>query len=97
MIEPTEWRTAGGVRVKGDAVPTVVQQPNVPEAIRSLSTLESPDYVDGFTVASAVTDTSPERWARATVEGVSPWARFVAWRVHCGLRLEPRPAPDYLA
>src|SRR5712692_1531763 len=30
-------------------------------------------------------------------QGVSPWARFVAWRVHCGLRLEPRPAPDYLA
>jgi len=39
MTEPTEWRTAGSVRVKGDAVPTVVQQRNVPEAIRSLSTL----------------------------------------------------------
>ncbi len=78
-------------------MPTVVQQRNRPEASRSLSTLESPDYVDGFTVASAVTDKSPERWARATVEGVSPWARFVAWRGLCGLRLEPRPAPDYLA
>ena len=97
MTEPTEWRTAEGARVKGDAVPTVVQQRNVPEAICFLSTLESPDYVDVFTVASAVTDTSPEGWARATGEDVSPWARFVVWRVRCGLRLEPRPSPDYLA
>ena len=78
-------------------MPTVVQQRNVPEAIRSLSTLGSPDYVDVFMVASAVTDKSPEGWARATVEDVSPWARFVVWRVRCGLRLEPRPSPDYLA
>jgi hypothetical protein len=35
--------------------------------------------------------------AVAMVEGVSPWARFVVWRVLCGLRLEPRPSPDYLA
>ena len=97
MTEPTEWRTAGGARVKGDAVPTVVQQRNVPEAIRSLSTLESPDYgrcLHGCgrrhgQVAGAV--------GRATVEGVSPWARFVVWRGLCGLRLEPRPSPDYLA
>ncbi len=97
MTEPTEWRTAEGARVKGDAVPTVVQQRNVPEAICFLSTLESPDYVDVFTVASAVTDKSPEQWARATVEGVSPWARFVVWRVLCGLRLRPQPSPDSLA
>jgi hypothetical protein len=97
MTEPTEWRTAEGARVKGDAVPTVVQQRNVPEAICFLSTLESPDYVDVFTVASVVMDTSPEQWARATVEGVSPWACFVVWRVLCGLRLGPQPSPDSLA
>jgi hypothetical protein len=78
-------------------VPTVVQQRNVPDAIRSLSTLESPDYVHVFTVASAVTDKSPEQWARATVEGLSPWGRLVAWRVLCGLRLESRPSPEHLA
>jgi hypothetical protein len=78
-------------------VPTVAQQRNVPDAIRSLSTLESPDYVDVFTVASAVTDKSPEPWARATVEGVSPWGRLVAWRVLCGLRLESWPSPEHLA
>lgn len=98
MTEPTQWRTAGDARVKADAVPTVVQQRNVPEAIRSLSTLESPDYVDLFiATANGATDKTPEQWARATVEGVHPWARFVAWRVLCGLRLEPRPSPDYLA
>jgi hypothetical protein len=98
MTEPTQWRTAGDARVKADAVPTVVQQRNVPEAIRSLSTLESPDYVDLFiATANGATDKTPEQWARATVEGVHPWARFVAWRVLCGLRLEPRPSPEHLA
>ena len=75
----------------------VVQQRNVPEAICSLSTMESPDYVDVFTVASVVTDTSPEQWARATVEGVSPWGRLIAWRMLCGLRLESQPSPEHLA
>src|SRR5260370_32758177 len=97
MTEPTEWRTAGSARVKGNAVPTVVQQRKGPEAIRSLSILASPDYVDVFAVASAVTDKSPEQWARATVERVPPWARFVVWRVLCGLRLGPQPSPDSLA
>ncbi len=63
MTERTAGRTAADARVKGDAVPTVVQQRHVPEAIRSLSTLETPDYVDVFTVAGAVTDKSPEQWA----------------------------------
>ena len=97
MTEPTQRRTAGDARVKADAVSTVVHQRNVPEAIHSL-TLESPDYVDLFiATASGATDKTPEQWARATVEGVHPWARFVAWRVLCGLRLESRPSPDYLA
>lgn len=75
----------------------VAQHRDVPEAIRSLSAMESPDYVDAFTVASAVTDKSPEQWARAAVEGVSPWGRLVAWRVLCGLRLESQPSPEHLA
>jgi len=75
----------------------VVQQRNVPEAIRSLSTMESPDYVDVSTVASGVADRSPEEWARSAVEGVSPWGRLVAWRVLCGLRLESQPSPEHLA
>src|SRR6266566_5833646 len=56
-----------------------------------------PPPQDLRTAGQPPTDKTPEQWARATVEGVHPWARFVAWRVLCGLRLEPRPSPDYLA
>lgn len=55
---------------------TVLQQRNVPEAIRSLSTMESPDYVDVFTVTSEVTDKTPEQWAR---EGRVSFATFVRY------------------
>jgi hypothetical protein len=52
--------------MRGDTVPTVLQQRNVPEAMRSLSTLAKPDYVNLFTVTtSAAADRSPEQWARA--------------------------------
>src|SRR4029077_4185002 len=57
--------TPGSARMRGDTVPTVLQQRNVPEAMRSLSTLAKPDYVDLFTVtAGAAADRSPEQWAR---------------------------------
>jgi hypothetical protein len=56
-----------------------------------------PDYVDCVAVANSVTDRSPEEWARATVEDVSPWGRFIAWRVLCGLRLESRSSPEHIA
>jgi hypothetical protein len=36
--------------MRGDTVPTVLQQRTVPEAMRCLSTLAKPDYVDLFTV-----------------------------------------------
>ena len=77
-------------------MPTVVQQHNVPEAIRSLSTLASPDYVDLFTIATdRAAGRSPEQWARAAVEAAGLAGQFV-WRVLCGLRLERRPSPDYV-
>lgn len=89
-------RTVGD-RMRSDAVPIVVQQHNVPEAICALDALAS-DYVDVFTAtASTATNTSPERWARAALEGASPMGRFIAWRVLLGLRLEPRPSSDYVA
>jgi hypothetical protein len=98
MTEPTQRRTARDARTRADLAPTVVQQRNVPEAIRCLSTLDSPDYVDHFiATASGATDKTPVQWAGAAVEGVYPWARLIVWRVLCGLRLEPRPSPDYLA
>ena len=85
------WLVFGGSREGGDTVPTVFQQRNVPEAIRSLSTLASPDYVDLFTVTtSEAVCASPEQWARAAVEAAGLGGQFV-WRVLCGLRLERRP------
>ena len=88
------WLVFGGPREGGDTVPTVFQQRNVPEAICSLSTLASPDYVDLFTVTtSEAVCASPEQWARAAVEAAGLGGQFV-WRVLCGLRLERRPSPD---
>jgi len=78
-------------------VPTVFQQPNIPEAIRSLSTLTSPDYVDLFTITTdGAAGRSPEQWARAGVEDAAGLAGQFVWRVLCGLRLARRPSPDYV-
>ena len=48
---------------------TIVGLRNLPNAIRSLGALASPDYVDLYTVTtSEATDKSPEEWARAVLE-----------------------------
>ena len=42
---------------------------DVPEAVRSLTTLTDPDYVDLFTITTpAAADRSAEEWARAVLE-----------------------------
>ena len=70
----------------------------MPEAIRRLSTFDPPDYVDLFVApADDATSTSPERWARAAMEGAPALGRFLAWEVGCGFRLEHTPAPDRIA
>jgi len=75
---------------------TVLRQRNVPEAIRSLSTLAKPDYVDLFTVATvAAADRSPEQWARPAIEDAAVAGQFI-WRVVLGLRLERRPSLDHV-
>ena len=79
-------------------MPLVLQQHDVPEAIRSLTTLASPDYVDLFTVTTdAAAGASPEQWARAGLEDAAGLAGQFVWQVLCGLRLERRPSPDYVA
>ena len=76
---------------------TVLRQRNVPGAIRSLSTLAKPDYVDLFTVATvAAADRSPEQWARAAIEDAAGLAGQFIWRVVLGLRLEQRPSLDHV-
>ena len=68
---------------------------NVPEAIRSLSTMARSDYVDLFTITTGeAAGGSPEQWARAAVEDAAGLAGQFVWRVLVGLRLERRPSPD---
>src|SRR5262249_57590611 len=73
----------GGLRARGDVVPTVFQQRNVPEAIRSLSTLASPPYVDLFTIT---TDRAPRR-------SPPPWAPAPAPHPPAPPPPFPRPPP----
>jgi hypothetical protein len=76
------------------ARPSVVQRPDVPAAIRRVSAMDAPDYVDVFTVtAPNAIATSAEEWARVTVDTAGLGGQFV-WRVPCALRLDSRPAAD---
>ena len=79
-------------------MPTAVQEHDVPEAIRSLGTLDPPDYVDLFVApADDAARTSPEGWARAAMEGAPALGRFLAWEVGCGFRLERTASADRIA
>jgi len=82
--------------VEDATVMTAVGLSNVPDAIRCLSSLASPDYVDLFTaVTSGAADKSAEQWARAALED-TPTGRSAPslWRL-LGLRLGPT-SPDYV-
>jgi hypothetical protein len=80
-----------------EAMPTVVEQRDPPEALRTVSGLPRPDYADCFTaIAPGATGRTPEGWARTAIERASKWGRFLTWQVLCGLRLERRPSPDHL-
>jgi hypothetical protein len=85
-------------RVRGDIVPAVLEPRNVPDAIRSLSTLTKVDYVDLFTLAtSAAADSTPEEWARAGIDDAAGLAGQFVWRVVLGLRLQRRSSPNHVA
>src|SRR5829696_4457699 len=59
-----------GGDVEDDVVVTAIGLRNVPDAIRRLDTLATPDYADVFTVVtSRARDRSAEAWARAVLEG----------------------------
>lgn len=84
---------------ESDSAPTVLQQQDIPEAIRALSTIADPDYVDLFTLrTSSARDRSPEQWARAVFEDALGYVKgFLIWRVIIGLRLKRRGSPDCVA
>jgi hypothetical protein len=79
-------------------VSSIVGVREVPEAVRSLTTLADPDYVDLFTITTAMAaDRSAEQWARAALEQ-APVSRRNArrlWRI-MGLRLGPRDSADHV-
>src|SRR6266851_3915663 len=90
--------TSGSIRYEEDgSVVTVVGLSNIPEEIRCLDTLASPDYVDLFTVtASGAADKTAEEWARAVLED-TPAGRSAPLLWRClGLRLGPTPSTDHV-
>lgn len=76
----------------------VVGVGEVPEAVRSLTTMAEPSYVDLFTIRTPLArERSAEGWARAVLEE-APLSRRnarVLWRL-MGLRLGPRESPDHV-
>ena len=79
-------------------VSSVVGVNDVPQAVRSLTTLADPDYVDLFTITTPrATDKTAEEWARAILEQapVSRRNARILWRL-MGLRLGPRNSPDHV-
>jgi ketosteroid isomerase-like protein len=87
-------------RNTADAVPAVVWQRDVPQAIRSLDTMLSPDYADIFTATTSETpDMSAEQWARAALQAMPLLLRLLtafAQRLLLGLRLQWRRSPEQL-
>ena len=90
--------TSGSIRhEERETVVTIVGLTNIPEAIRCLDTLTSPDYVDLFTANTLeATNKSAEEWARALLED-TPTGRSapVLWRL-LGLRLGPTPSMEHV-
>ncbi len=74
-------------------MPTVLQGFDVPRSIRAL--VPDHDYVD-YVTRTTKAHLTPEDLARSTVEGASPYGRFLAWRVACQFRLAPADAPDHI-
>jgi hypothetical protein len=69
-------------------MPSAIQQPDIPDAIRSLGGMERPDSIDLFTVSTdGVANASPEQGSRTAIEDVAgPRGQFI-WRRVLGFRL----------
>jgi hypothetical protein len=77
-----------------NTMPSVIQQHDIPEAIRSVSGMGSPDYIDLFTARTDGAAASPEQWFRTAIEEVAgPRGQFI-WRRLLGLRLKSGPSTD---
>jgi hypothetical protein len=68
---------------------SVIQQRIIPDAIRALSGMDRPDYIDVFTVTtSGAPDATPEQWFRTALEDVAGRGGQFIWRGVLGLRLK---------
>ena len=78
-------------------VQMTVEPEHVPDAIRRLDTLASPDYVEFTTVPTrGDADRSAEEWSRVVLVGTSGGRSAPRlWRL-LGLRLGPMPSPDFV-
>ena len=77
---------------------TVVQEHELPEAIRHVRAASEADYFDVFTLrTSHAAQVSPEEWARAGVDHAAGAAGQFVWRGILGLRLADRASPDRIA
>lgn len=77
-------------------VDSAVGTHNIPESIRSLSSLPAIDYADHFTLATDARAT-PEQWARAMFGNVPSLAERLIWRGLLGLRLRRGRSPATVA
>ena len=77
---------------------SVIQQRTIPQAIRVLSGMDRPDYIDVFTVTTnGAVNATPEQWVRTALEDVAGRGGQFIWRGVLGLRLKSRPSTERVA
>jgi hypothetical protein len=76
-------------------MPSVIQQRNIPDVIRALGGMASPDYIDLFIVkTNGAAGATPEQWSRTALEDVAGLGGQFIWRGVLGLRLKSRPSTE---
>ena len=83
--------------MSAESVSTVVGLHNIPEVIRSLTTIANPDYADLCTATTgAASKRSPEKWARTVLEETPLGRRARLLWQRLGLRLGPPGLADHV-
>jgi hypothetical protein len=83
--------------MSAESVSTVVGMHNIPDAIRSATTIADPDYVDMSTATTGdAWNRSPEQWARTVLEETPLGRRARLLWQRLDLRLGPPSSPDHV-
>ncbi|GAA1676809.1 hypothetical protein GCM10009733_087110 [Nonomuraea maheshkhaliensis] len=77
-------------------VDSAVGTSNIPESVRTLSSLPDIDYADRFTLSTDV-DATPEQWARAIFGDVPNVGELLIWCGLLGFRLSRTRSPATVA